>query len=118
MGTDIIQPPDDLVVVIVGHLDSGLSFYGPFDDGELAEEFIDTVVNVSIPAHWVYMTDPATVGGDPAICGSCGNSGTCECEKEKPKLKVLKTPVHKALPPASKVVNSKGEVVGQQLAIT
>lgn len=111
--------PEDLAIVIVGHLDSGLSFYGPFDDADLADDFIETVVHPSIPAHWVYITDPATVDDGPAICTSCGGEGDCECRKREPaKLKVLKTPVHKALPPPSKVVNEKGEVIGQQLAIS
>lgn len=118
MSKETTKPSENMAIVIVGHLDSGLSFYGPFDDSDLADEFIETVVHPSIPAQWVYINDPATVDDGPAICISCGNEEDCECKKREPaKLKVLKTPVHKALPPASKVVNDKGEVVGQQLAI-
>lgn len=101
---EVITHDGDSVIVMVGFLDAGLTFYGPFDDEELAEDFIQNVVSASLPAHWAWMTDPAMFGDDPAICGSCGAS-TCICkEKEETKVRILKKPVAKTLPAAQQLL--------------
>lgn len=127
-GVPVMTPVDDKAIAIVGHMDTGLSFYGPFDSDELAEKFIMEVVDPRLPSQWAYINDPSILGGDPALCMSCGKE-TCECniseEAEAPveapvKLKVLKKPVEKSLPllPASETVkNDAGKVIGDQLVI-
>lgn len=110
---DVIKAPDQMVMVLVGHLDTGISAYGPFDDPELAEDFMDTRVSPALPAQWMWITDPATVDDGPAICSSCGNSDECDCDPPDEtatsvKLRVVKKPVKKELAPAS---------VNEQLAL-
>lgn len=120
VSDSIITPNDEMVVVVVGHIDSGLSFYGPFDDDELAEEFIQKVVHPALPAQWVYLTDPATLDDDsPAMCMSCGKE-ECNCKadvKEPIKLKVLKKPIEKNLPASETIFNEEGKEIGDQLVI-
>lgn len=118
--TTIIVPPDEMVIVLVGHLDTGLSAYGPFDDVELAEDFMERVVDKRLPSQWMYLGDPAPLDSEPAaICMSCGE-GPCVCNihDHLPRFKVLKKPVRKELPPASEIVtNADGKVIGEQLVI-
>jgi hypothetical protein len=88
-------------VVIVGWIDQGKDFFGPFPDQVSAEKFIKEDVSPALPAEWVYMDYPDPTG---EVCMSCGNGEACDCS-------VTVTDVGHA------TMKAKVKVVGTQTAI-